>query len=169
MRNVPSLAGAGEEPRSDIQALFREPPSPGRCKTRFPYLPGRCVILRPPPDTTPASVLNDGKMAQRFLTEASNTTATWSSPPYVGSGTSAAVSDHGLSAHGDFEVDTVSIEVSRDAKGWNRAAMIKNGKLDRAHSRITCRAVRRTGQHRRYVRIRVKEVTCGRTILLARS
>ncbi len=159
----------GEEPRSDMaKALFAEPPSARQMQNAVPFTYETDVPSSARhPDTTPASVLNDGKWHS----------ASSQSVQYDGNVVIAAdvgseqrlrrVRIMAYQRNGDFEVDTVTIEVSRDAKGWNRAAMIKNGKLGQGsfeESPVELSAG--LDSTARYVRIRVNKSQAAKRILL---
>lgn len=159
----------GEEPRSDMaKALFAEPPSARQMENAVPFTYQADVpACAPHPDTTPASVLSDGKWhsaASQSVQYNGNVVIT------ADVGSEQRLRRIRVMAYqrgGDFEVDTVTIEVSRDAKGWNRAALIKNGKLGQGsfeESPIELSAW--LDSTARYVRIRVnKSQPAGRILL----
>lgn len=159
----------GEEPRSDMaRALFAEPPSAKQMQNAIPFtyetdIPSSARH----PDTAPASGLNDGKWHS----------AASQSVQYDGDVVITAdvgseqrlrrVRIMAYQRNGEFEVDTVAIEVSRDAKAWNRTALIKNGKLGQGsfeESPIELSAW--LDGTARYVRFRVnKPQAAGRVLL----
>jgi len=159
----------GEEPRSDMaRALFAEPQSARQTQNAIPFTYEADVPSSARhPDTTPVSGLSDGKWhsaASQSVQYDSNVIITAD----VGSEQRLRrVRIMAYQRSGDFEVDTVTIEVSRDAKGWNRAAMIKNGKLGQGsfeESPIELSAWLDSAA--RYVRIRVKKSQAAGRVLL---
>ena len=155
-----------EEPRSDMaKALFTEPPSARQMQNAVPFTYQADVpSAARHPDTTPASVLNNGKW-HSASSQSVQYDGTWSSPPTWaassvcgGFGSWPIAQQRGLRGrhrHHRGQPGREGLEPSRDdQERQTRTGLIRG---------ITCRAVRRTGQHRSIRQDSGKEVTGGRT------
>jgi len=166
VRNVPSLAGAGRGAplRHGQGPLHGASVRQADAKRGSLHLPGRCALRGSPPGHHPRFGPEQREMAQRFLTERPIRRQRGHHRRRGQRAASAAGSDHGLSAqrglrgrhrHHRGQPGREGLEPSRDdQERQTRTGLIRG---------ITCRAVRRTGQHRSIRQDSGKEVTGGRT------
>lgn len=159
----------GEQPLSDVaKALFAEPQAARQIQNEIPFSYDVDVAsANLHKDSSPPSLLNDGKWHS----------AASQSVQYDGNATITAdlsseqrirrIRIMAYQRNNDFEVDTVTIHVSRDGKSWSRAAAIKNGKLGQGsfeESPIELSAW--LDSTARYVRLSVKKSAAASRILL---
>ncbi|MDI6449652.1 FAD-dependent oxidoreductase [Anaerobaca lacustris] len=159
----------GEEPRSDLtKALFAEPEAARQLANAMTFTYEADVASSPRhKDTNPPSILTDGKWHS----------AATQSVQYDGDATITAdlgdaqrvrrVRIMAYQRNDDFEVDTITIHISQDRKGWSRAAVIKNGKL--GHGSFESAPIELSAwldNTARYVRLSVKKSAVANRILL---
>ncbi len=159
----------GEQPQSSMaKALFAEPEEAGQTRNAMPFTYEADVASSDRhKDTTPGSVLNDGKWHS----------AASQSVQYDGDATITAdlggeqrirrVRIMAYQRNSDFEVDHVTVQVSREGRRWSRAAAIKNGKLGQGAFEESPIELSAWLDHTaRYVRLTVKKSTAASRILL---
>jgi len=120
-----------ETPRTELErAVFAEPMEMGFIRNALPYKYVANVESAPRhKDTTPGSVLTDGKWHS-----ASNQSVQYDDDVTIMADLGEAqrirrIHIMAYQRNDDFDVDTVTVHVTRNAKQWMRVALIKNTRL----------------------------------------
>ena len=158
-----------EKPATPLaRAVFAEPDVPSHQKHALSFNYETNVVSSPRhTDSTPPSALNDGK---------------WHSAPAQSvqyDGNVTIIADLGeaqrlrrvhilaYQRNDDFEVDSVSIHVSKDKQAWIKAASIKNGKLGQGSFEESALQLSAWLNHTaRFVRFTVKKSRAAGRVLL---